>query len=79
MSEKKEYRVDLPVTGSVSVFVEAEDKESAIDTALQTVDFQVDSCNENTEPGDEWRCHRHVTEGNMTHAVLNDVFVEEDE
>lgn len=60
----KEFTVRIPMTGYVDVTVEAEDMDAAIDKALDmaTLDDLV-----------EWSLHRTITEGNISHALLNEI------
>lgn len=66
---KKKYLVVLPITGTVSVEVEAASSKEAIEEAL-TGDHDL------PDP-EEWEVHRHVTRGNVFSGRLNDAYAEE--
>lgn len=64
------YTVTLPFTGSLSVDVEAESKDAAIDAAFNLVDVTIKDGE--TSFVDEWETHREVTRGNVFSGVLNE-------
>lgn len=76
MPEKKQYAVTLPVAGSVIVFVEAENKEEAIDKALGEQNWRVVG-SENTEAGGEWVSERYLLRGNVSRLPCSEAYVEE--
>lgn len=63
------YGVRIPITGYVFVEVEAEDEKAAEEAAWEKVnDGAFD------EP-DEWEFNRQVVQGNVCHAMLNEIEV----
>ena len=83
MSEKKGYWVRVPFTGYISVHVESKEELDA-DSAFELAMDAIDDCGyvlvdkyEKDHPAnpscDEFEYVPHVTQGNVTHAVLNDV------
>jgi len=69
------YSVQVPVTGSVIVTVEAESVEAAKAAALDKLDFKVE-VGEDCEPG-EFESHERVTRGNVCYAACNELHIEE--
>lgn len=65
----KQFTVRIPITGYVEVSVDADDIDAAIDKAFDVATI------DNIE---EWDLHRTVTEGNVCHAMLNEVEIYED-
>ena len=64
------YRVDIPFTGYTSVVVTADSKKDAIAAAYEHPLMNIDECM-------EVEFHDIVSQGNVTHAVLNEISVEE--
>jgi len=65
------YIVEIPIAGSMSIDVTAESEADAIEIAWKIFN------NEGPEPFDvEWEVLNKITEGNVTHAPVNDVRVE---
>ena len=73
----KTYSVQIPVTGSIIVTVEAENAKAAEDAAWELADFQVVPERPDVCEAGEFETHRHVTRGNVCSAVCNDINVEE--
>ena len=69
----KEWCVEVPITGSILVYVEADDEKTAISSALDNVDFRVEAQGEMCEAGEVFEAHRIIAEGNVCHASLNKV------
>jgi hypothetical protein len=65
----KRFLVTLPVSGHVSVEVEAEDGEAAIQAA-----FDKSFTKEDIE---EWDIHRHLVRGNVCYATYHRAEAEE--
>lgn len=63
----KTYDVTLPISGYAIVQVEAENKEAAIDAAMDAVEM---------DDIEEWETHRHIVQGNVFYGKCNDVEVE---
>ncbi len=59
------WLVTLPFTGTVSVEVEADSEEAAIEAALNDEEVTTDDI-------DQWETCRIITEGNVTHAMQNE-------
>lgn len=70
----KNYLVTMPMTGHVSLAVQAEDEQGAICAFWDRLETITDIDEEAEDIG--WEYCEHVTEGNVTHAELNDVEVE---
>lgn len=71
-AEKKQYIVTIPIAGSISFEVEAEDEAGAKEAAWDLFG------DEGPEAGQlEWELLDHIVEGNVLHAPCNDVTVEE--
>lgn len=64
------YLVTLPLTGTISVEVDAEDEESAITAALASEDVIVTNI-------EEWEVHRQICRGNVLYASQNEAEVRE--
>lgn len=67
----KKYVVNIPITGYVSVEVEAENEDEARTAAWSKIDDGVD------DDDVTWEYCEAVTEGNVTYAMLNEVEVTE--
>jgi hypothetical protein len=65
------YTVYMPVTGRIAIEVEADTKKAAVEAAW---DVEVDW--KDPDLDFEFEMVEHVVTGNVTHAMLNDVFVE---
>ena len=73
----KEYEVLIPLTGYVSVIVEAESSEEAKDKAF-VEDFYIDLKSEsNNVQLQEFETHEHIVRGNVFYGTLNEIEVEE--
>lgn len=70
------YSVQIPITGSILVTVEADTPEDAEEKAWSLADFKVTADNPMAEMGD-FETHKHVARGNVCSAVCNDINVEE--
>lgn len=70
------YSVQIPVTGSIIVTVEASDKNAAVEAAWEKADFRVVCDDHDCCPGD-FDSHKHVTRGNVCYATCRDINVEE--
>lgn len=66
-----EYLVTLPIAGSITVAIEANSKEEA----LKKVQQQSFSQKEAFEF--QWDVFEHICEGNVCHAPLNNIVIEE--
>lgn len=67
---KKNYEVLIPITGFISVTVEAEDEDAAINAALESDDLVL----ENIE---EWEAHKAICSGNVLHTSFNEAIAVE--
>lgn len=65
------YRVSIPITGHVSVEVEAED-ESEAETKAWGVDYGDPAIGEVY-----WEARRRIVSGNVFHGMLNEIEIEE--
>jgi len=67
--DRHEWSVTYPVVGQVSVYVEAETEEEAIEAGYDLVD----------KPAAEftWEAVAHVVEGNVFYGETNDIEVEQ--
>jgi hypothetical protein len=65
----KTFLVTLPISGFVSVEVEAEDEVEAIDRALEEDFTKVDIV--------DWGVHRHLVRGNVCYAYQIEAEAEE--
>ena len=80
MSEMKDYSVMLPLVGSLTVTVSAEDPEAAIEKArgapfrlsIECFDDQY-----SVELGEEFSTPRQISEGNVLHAPVHEADAEE--
>jgi hypothetical protein len=72
----KQYAVTLPVAGSITVFVDAENEEAALDAALEKQDWRVVG-GEGTEPGDDFEAMSRIVGGNVCYAPCTEYSVEE--
>jgi hypothetical protein len=69
---KKSYTVIIPIAGSISIEVEAEDKAKAIDAAWAKIDEQASDAGEV-----EWEFLTRIAEGNVCYAPVTNTRVEE--
>lgn len=69
----KNYEVLIPMSGCMSVFIEADTEEEAMESALN-VDFHIEvtSDKKNVELT-ELELHKHINTGNVCHAVHWDI------
>ena len=65
----KTFQVRIPITGYIAVEVTAEDEVQAKELAFAT-EATLDDV-------EEWELHEQVCTGNVLHAVLNEISVEE--
>lgn len=73
---KKTYYVQVPIAGSLIFTVESEDEAAALD-AVWNMDWSLNiETKESVELG-EFELMEHVTRGNVCHAPLNSVDIEE--
>jgi hypothetical protein len=66
--ELRNYRVSIPIAGSVTVYVEATSEDEATEKAWEKIgddDAEV-----------EWEAHEHIATGNALHASMNDIEVD---
>lgn len=73
----KTYSVQIPVTGSVIVTVEAESEEKAVAAAWDQAGFKLVFDDPNVCEAGDFELHKQVTRGNVCYAMCNDVNVEE--
>ena len=68
---KKEYLVDIPITGFVTTYVTASSEEEAVKMAMK----------EDFGTGDiaEWGKCKKITEGKVFHGTLNEVDAQEND
>jgi hypothetical protein len=66
----KKWMVTLPLTGTITVQVEAENERDAIDTALEGGDFKTENIN-------EWEVVRQIVRGNVFSGLMNSAEAEE--
>lgn len=64
----KEFTIMIPMTGYVEVTVQADDEDSAIDKAFELATL---------EDVAEWDLHRNITQGNVSHALKNEIEIYE--
>lgn len=64
------YIVSVPLTGAIHVEVEAASAKEAKERAWDKINELGDKAGEV-----EWEFHNQVTEGNVCHAVLNEIEV----
>ena len=68
------YRVDLPFAGVMSVYVEADSKEGAIEAAMGSEDLaqvRMHSDSPNVDI-DTWEVYRRLSSGNVLHPHHNE-------
>jgi hypothetical protein len=70
----KTYSVTMPITGVIHVEVQAESEEIALEAFWAEIDTM---SGEDINNSLEWEYCPHVTTGNVTHAMQNDVEIEE--
>ena len=68
------YFVSMPITGHITLEVEAENEKGAIEAWSEKIEEFDDPLSDDTIDS-AWEYVEHVTEGNVTHAELNDVEV----
>jgi len=73
----KTYSVQIPVTGSVIVTVEAENAKAAEEAAWDQAGFGIVLDNPNVCEAGDFELHKQVMRGNVCYAMCNDVNVEE--
>ena len=71
----KQYSVTLPVAGSITVYVEANSEDEAVDLAFEQQDWRVVT-GEGTEAGEEWEAMRRIGSGNVCYAPCREYSVE---
>ncbi len=68
----KKFLVQIPTTGCMAVEVDAEDEATAKEAAWEKIN------NEGEDAGEhQWEFRERITTGNVVHAMLNQVEVEE--
>lgn len=70
------YSVQIPVTGSIIVTVEAADETAAQEAAWDKAGFRIMCDDEDAEAG-EFESHDKVAYGNVCAAVCNEINVEQ--
>jgi hypothetical protein len=70
----KTYLVTMPITGAITLEVEAENEEDALEAFWSKADTMRA---EDLHADMDWEYTPHVTEGNVTHAHTNDLDIEE--
>ena len=63
------YQVLIPITGYISVEVEADSEDQARETAFESEDLTLENIQ-------NWECHEKVVQGNVCYAVQNEIEVE---
>jgi hypothetical protein len=78
MSEKKQYWVQVPVTMSIGISVDAESPEAA-KAAVFEADFGFKVIGKAAKRAEinEWQMHEEIVTGNVFHGVINRMSVEE--
>lgn len=66
----KEYLVRVPINGYITVSVNADNEDEAIDMAFDSYDLTLNNI-------DEWEAFEHIVNGNVFCGICNDVYVEE--
>lgn len=72
----KQYAVTLPVAGSVTVFVDAETEDEAVEKALHDCNFRVEG-SDNTQADEDWFVGKYLLKGNISSAPCHEYKVEE--
>ena len=76
----KEYTVVVPITGYVTVYVEAKDEESAKSAArkkLESLRMEMTGSEADAVEVGHWSSHERVVRGNVSYAVKNEIEVSE--
>lgn len=81
----KEYSVTIPIAGSITVIVKAQDKDEAKNIALSDWPFKSDTTRFECEPKDvvvdawlnELETYEKIAEGNVLYVPFNEVEVDE--
>lgn len=60
----KTYYVEVPITGTINIEVQASSEQEAIEKALESDDLK-------TENITEWEAHEHVIQGNVFYGSLS--------
>ncbi len=79
MPKKKSYSVLVPATMSISILVEAESEEDAVEAAFSapfSLKIKMDKDADCGAEIGEFEMHRKVCRGNMFYGVLNEIEVE---
>lgn len=66
----KDYTILIPFTGYVSVTVEAENSDDAVEIAFEKATIE--------DHLEEWDLHEKVNQGNVSYALLNEIQIYED-
>jgi hypothetical protein len=74
---KKEFRVELPLNARVSVVVEAENEQEAINKALYDFDLQLNPTSEKGYDIEEWDIFKVMLEGNFWYGITYEASAEE--
>lgn len=64
MSRSKKWEVSIPITGYITVEVEAESEQEAIELGLDSSDLTIDNIV-------EWKAHEYIAKGNVCYASVN--------
>lgn len=73
----KEYYVEIPFTGKITVIVEAENAEDAKMKALEECDLDLTQKSELGYELESWELHESVTKGNVFYGILNEISADE--
>ena len=72
----KNFMVEIPFCGKLTVNIEAENEKEAIKLAFENTDFSLKLINQNEKYDyeiEEWGTFEKIIEGNVSHAILNEV------
>lgn len=68
--------VEIPFCGKLVVNIAAKNEEEAIKLAFENTDFRLELTRTNEKYDyeiEEWGCFEKLNEGNVSHAILNEV------
>jgi len=75
--DKKEYWVEIPLNAKITVLVEAETKEEALEQALQNIDLEFNPKSEKGYQLEEWDVYDKMLQGNFWNGIIYEANVEE--